>query len=75
MSKGYVGHWVIGVLCAVIWFWGDKMGIPDAAITLCSSIVPGLLGHALAYSPADAEIINPTVKDSLTVAPPTPPVA
>ena len=71
MSKGYVGHWVIGVLCAVIWFWGDKMGIPTAAITLCSSIVPGLLGHALAYSPADA----PTVNDPLTVAPPAPPAA
>lgn len=70
MNKAYIGHWVIGILCAVIWFWGEKLSIPAAAITLCSSIVPGLLGHALAYSPADA----PTVKDSLTVAP-APPAA
>ncbi len=70
MNKAYIGHWVIGVLCAVIWFWGDKLGIPTAAITLCSSIVPGLLGHALAYSPAD-----PTVKDLLTIDNSLPPPA
>ena len=54
MNRDYLGHWVIGILCAIIWFWGDKAGIPPAAVTLAATIVPALLGHALAFTPAPA---------------------
>jgi hypothetical protein len=51
MNKDYLVHWLLGVLCSAIWFWGDRMGIPSAAVTLASSVVPGILAHALAYVP------------------------
>ena len=54
MNKQYATHWFIGIICAIIWFWGDYLKIPAAAVQLCASIVPGLLGHALAYSPPAA---------------------
>lgn len=47
MSKEYVTHWILGVTCAVIWFWGDRLSIPKDAQVLAASIVPGLLGSAL----------------------------
>lgn len=40
-------RWIIGIAATIGWFWGEKMGIPPAGIALCSSIVPGLIGHAL----------------------------
>lgn len=51
MSKDYVTHWVLGVLCSVIWFWGDRAGLPAAAVQLAATIVPVLLGHAVAFTP------------------------
>ncbi len=50
MTREYATHWALGLLCALIWFWGDRAGIPSAAVALAGSIVPGLLGHALAYT-------------------------
>ncbi len=43
-----ITHWIIGILCTIIWFWGDRVGVPSTAVQLAASIVPGLLGHALA---------------------------
>ena len=48
--KDYISHWVLGVICTVVWFWGDKAGIPSQAQLLAASIVPGLLAHALGYA-------------------------
>ena len=56
MSKDYIAHWIIGIICTLVWFWGDLVNIPAAAITLAASIVPGLLGHALGYSGAQSNI-------------------
>ena len=65
MTKEYIGHWVLGVLCFIIWCWGPYLRIPPAAILLCASIVPGLLGHALAYKPEVPEVpeIKPEIKE------------
>lgn len=52
MNRDYYAHWLIGLLCAVVWFWGDRAGLPPAAISLAGSIVPGLLGHAVAWTPS-----------------------
>ena len=49
-----ITRWVIGITCTAIWFWGNRASIPDAAITLSASIVPGLIGHALASQPYSA---------------------
>lgn len=48
--KDYISHWVLGAICTVVWFWGDKAGIPSQAQLLAASIVPGLLAHALGYA-------------------------
>lgn len=50
MSKEYLTHWILGVICTLVWFWGDRAGIPPAAVTLASVTVPGLLAHALGAS-------------------------
>ncbi len=48
MSKtDLVARWFIGLAATAVWFWGDRAGIPQSAIMLASSIVPGLIGHAL----------------------------
>lgn len=51
MDRAYLVHWVVGVVAAVVWFWGDRMGIPAAAVTLASTLVPTIIGHALGYTP------------------------
>jgi hypothetical protein len=67
MNKDYTVHWLLGILCSIIWFWGDRAGIPVAAVTLAASVVPGILAHALAYVP-DAAPEAPAV-DAPNVAP------
>lgn len=52
MNKDYATHWVIGLLATVVWFWGDKAGVPPTAITLAASLVPAAIAHALAYTPS-----------------------
>ncbi len=51
MNRDYVVHWIIGLLATATWFWGEKAGIPAGGIQLAASIVPGILAHALNYSP------------------------
>ncbi len=51
----YLTHWILGVICALVWFWGDKAGIPPAAQQLAASIVPGLVAHAMGYSSGVAQ--------------------
>ena len=51
MNTTTITRWAIGVTATAIWFWGDRAGIPSAAIALSASIVPGLIGHALASGP------------------------
>ena len=58
MNKQYITHWIIGTVCFVIWAWGSYLRIPPEAVQLAASIVPGLLGHALAYSPESNETIK-----------------
>ena len=51
MSKQeYWTHWLLGLACAAIWFWGDKAGIPVAAQALAASVVPALVTHAVGMS-------------------------
>ena len=50
MSRDYVTHWIIGILCALIWFWGDRVGIPPGAIALAASVVPAALADAMRKS-------------------------
>jgi hypothetical protein len=73
MNKDYLVHWVLGVLCAAVWFWGDKLGVPPAAVTLASTIVPTLLGHAVAYTPDASNAPDPqsTVSATPTATQPT----
>ena len=53
MSKTeFYTHWIIGVLSAVVWFWGDKLGIPANAQALAASVVPALVLHALGRASA-----------------------
>lgn len=60
MSRDYLAHWVIGIISALVWFWGDRAGIPAAAVSLAATIVPALLGHAIAYTPASpADPVSP----------------
>lgn len=54
MDKTYWTHWVLGLAGAVIWFWGDKLGIPADAVKYAAVVVPAIVGHALAYSPGEA---------------------
>ena len=60
MSKDYYVHWLLGFLLAIIWFWGDKIGIPPAAIQLASVTVPVLLGHALGKSQGITDSVDTT---------------
>ena len=64
MSKDYLVHWVIGLLCAVIWFWGDKAGIPKEAVSLASTVVPALLGHAVAFTPDASPLVQAAAPDA-----------
>ena len=50
MNKEYITHWILGTVCALIWFWGDRAKIPKDAQLLAASVVPGLLGNALGIS-------------------------
>jgi len=53
MSKTEIyTHWIIGVLSAVVWFWGDKLGIPAPAQAFAASVVPALVMHALGRASA-----------------------
>ena len=54
MINDYLVHWILGIVLTVVWFFGDKLGIPADAITLAKATVPGLLGHALAFTPGAA---------------------
>ena len=57
MNTTTITRWAIGIAATAIWFWGDRAGIPSAAIALSASIVPGLIGHALA-SPSNADTLR-----------------
>jgi hypothetical protein len=50
MNKDYITHWIVGIICALVWFWGAQVGIPASAISLAAWIVPGLLAHAVGTS-------------------------
>ena len=59
MSRDYLTHWVVGMICTTVWFWGRSWGLPPDAITLAAATVPGLVGHALAYTPNDTHTADP----------------
>ena len=60
MSKTeFYTHWIIGLLSAVVWFWGDKLGIPANAQALAASVVPALVLHALGRASAGPETPSP----------------
>jgi len=60
MSKTeFYTHWIIGLLSAVVWFWGDKLGIPANAQALAASVVPALVLHALGRASAGSETPSP----------------
>lgn len=43
----YLSHWVIGIVAVLVWFWGEKVGIPPDAMPMAKMVVTGLMGHAL----------------------------
>jgi len=51
MNRDYYTHWLIGMAATVVWLWGDKLGITPDAIMYAKSVVPLVVGHALAYTP------------------------
>ncbi len=55
MDYKYLSHWIIGVIAALVWFWGEKVSIPPQAITLASVIVPSLMAHALGTQQAPSQ--------------------
>lgn len=59
MNKEFLTHWVLGIACALVWFWGDKVGIPKDAQILAASTVPGLLAHALGKGSSDPAPLTP----------------
>ena len=63
MNKEYTTHYVIGAICVIVWWYGEYLKIPASAVQLAASIVPGLLGHALAYTPEVPEV-EAIVKDT-----------
>ena len=72
MNKEYLTHWIIGLVATVVWFWGDRAGIPPAAISLAATIVPTTVVHAMAtasakslqYDPPPTTLPDPTVDNS-----------
>jgi hypothetical protein len=69
MNKDYIVHWILGLLCACIWFWGDRLGIPAGGIALAASVVPGALADAMRKS-SNASTTNNT--DSVVEVPAEP---
>ena len=67
MNQEYITHWIIGIICALVWFWGAQVGIPASAISLAAWIVPGLLAHAVGTSSMIPGVISDSVQK--TVAP------
>jgi hypothetical protein len=51
MSRDYWVHWILGIVCGIVWAYGDKAGLPPAMVQLAASVVPGVLAHALNYTP------------------------
>ena len=72
MNKEYVTHWILGTVCALIWFWGDRAGIPKDAQLLAASVVPGLLGNALGISKGQADISSPPAAPAVPQPQPQP---
>jgi hypothetical protein len=64
VNKDYLNHWLIGLVATVVWLWGDRIGIPQAAVTYAATIVPTVVGHALAYTPASATDPNASAPQS-----------
>lgn len=64
MSRDYVAHWVIGIICALVWFWGAQVGIPASAISLAAWIVPGLLAHAVGTASTKPNAPEPPVTET-----------
>ena len=72
MTRDYVGHWIIGITCALVWFWGAKVDIPPSAINLAAWIVPGLLAHAIGRSTLSTTAPEPPKDAPPVVEPPEP---
>ena len=49
--KEYITHWVIGIVCTAVYLFGAKFALPAEAIQLAGATIPGLMGHALAFTP------------------------
>lgn len=49
-NRTFYTRWAIGLTATLVWFFGDRIGIPASAINLSEWIVPGLLAHALGTS-------------------------
>ena len=56
MDKNYINHWIIGVVCLIVYLFGDKLGVPAMAVQYAGTVIPALVGHALAYQPATTDI-------------------
>ena len=72
MTRDYIGHWIIGITCALVWFWGAKVDIPPSAINLAAWIVPGLLAHAIGRTSITTDQA-PVAKSAPTAVPAIPP--
>ena len=46
-SRSFITLWIIGVGSVIVWFWGDRIGIPKDAQILASQLGGGLIGYAI----------------------------
>jgi len=53
--RDYVTHWIIGLTALIAWFFGDKLGIPPDAVSYAKEVLGVVIGHAIAYAPADTD--------------------
>ena len=46
-TRSFVTLWIIGVCSVIVWFWGDRLGIPTSALGLAQTLAVGLIGYAV----------------------------
>ena len=78
-SRTFWTHWVIGIAAAIIWAWGNKLGIASTLQTYAAYTLPLLVGHAVgraasnraADRPADLPPALPALEQAAAQPEPT----
>jgi len=58
--KEFYTHWIIGIICAIVWCFGDRLNIPTEAIAFAQGNLGIIIGHAI----ATAQQVLPSQPDS-----------